>query len=113
MVEKASPCKPEPYAMRVSSSFSPDFEVFSAFFSFMLYFHFGWSHITSVMVADVSNANLRLYMESMGIPMLTELGSLFAMNFFLFFAWVIFTMIALISENAHWVVWLIVAVGGA
>eukprot|EP00913_Durusdinium_trenchii_P019788 g18601.t1 len=85
--------------------------VFSAFFSFMLYAHFGWSHIASVMVADVSNANLRVYMESIGIPVLTELGMLFAMNFFCFFFWVIFTMVALISEDAHWIVWLIVGFG--
>lgn len=77
----------------------------------MLYAHFGWSHIASVMVADVSNANLRVYMESIGIPVLTELGMLFAMNFFCFFFWVIFTMVALISEDAHWIVWLIVGFG--
>lgn len=85
--------------------------VFSSWFSFLLYCHFGFSHITSVMVADCSNPNLKLFLESIGISFLTELGALFALNFFLFFAWVIFTMIALISENAHWAVWLMVSLG--
>lgn len=86
-------------------------EVFSAWFSFTLYIHFGLSHIASVMFGDVSNANLKYFMESIGIGFLTELGCLFALNFFSFFVWVIFTMIALISENSHWVVWLISSVG--
>eukprot|EP00435_Cladocopium_sp_Y103_P007237 s2958_g2.t1 len=85
--------------------------VFSSLFSFLLYCHFGWSHIFSVMVADCSNPNLKLFLESIGISYLTELGALFALNFFCFFAWVIFTMIALISENAHWAVWLMVSLG--
>ena len=86
-------------------------EVFSAWFSFTLYIHFGLSHIASVMFGDVSNANLKYFMESIGIGFLTELGCLFALNFFSLFVWVIFTMIALISENSHWVVWLISSVG--
>ena len=86
-------------------------EVFSAWFSFTLYIHFGLSHIASVMFGDVSNANLKYFMESIGIGFLTELGCLFALNFFSFFVWVIFTMIALISENSHWVVWLISSAG--
>ena len=32
---------------------------------------------------------------------------LFVINFFTFFFWVIFTMIALISEDAHWAIWII------
>ena len=32
---------------------------------------------------------------------------LFVINFFTFFIWVIFTMIALISEDAHWAIWII------
>ena len=47
-------------------------KVFSCFFSFMLYAHFGYSHITNVMVADVSDSNLHLMLEAMGIPMLAE-----------------------------------------
>ena len=42
------------------------------------------------MVADCSNPNLKLFLESIGISFLTELGALFALNFFLFFAWVTF-----------------------
>ena len=109
--------KPEPAMfpkLKLISAIRSDpktMEVFSAWFSFCLYVHFGFSHIASVMFADVSNANLKYFMEAIGIGFLTELGNLFALNFFSFFAWVIFTMIALISENAHWVVWLISSLG--
>eukprot|EP00434_Breviolum_minutum_P015300 symbB.v1.2.013484.t1/scaffold957.1/size148979/2 len=85
--------------------------IFSATLSFLLYLHFGFSHATSVMFADVSNSNLRLFMEAIGIPLLAELSMLFAGNFFGFLVWVIFTVVALIPSDAHWAIWLIIILG--
>ncbi|CAJ1356305.1 unnamed protein product, partial [Effrenium voratum] len=85
--------------------------VFSMCFSGTLYAHFGMSHVTNVMVSDVSRANLHLFMESMGVQLLTELGMLFAVNFFGFLIWLIFSAAALIPESAHWGVWLLGTAG--
>ena len=54
------------------------------------------------MVADCSNPNLKLFLESIGISFLTELGALFALNFFLFFAWVTFICLIYVYVFFFW-----------
>ena len=86
--------------------------IYSMMYSIVIFFHFSLVHITSVLVTDVSSANFQLFLDAFGMDLITDVGVYFVVIYFSFFPWVLLSMAAVISEDAHWMVWVIAYPGG-
>ena len=81
--------------------------IYSIMYSIVIFFHFSFVHITSVLVADVSAANFQLFLDAFGTDLMADVGIFFLVIYFSFFPWVLLSMAAVIGESAHWMVWAI------